>query len=193
MFLGLKPLKSCYTVWEHDPAWKMLRFGPRNPLRHVKPRISTQNRIRSTRDEEITNYCIHTNGRRRKYHESSDNTGRSESQQRREFYTRARRLSTRIVHDTVPHATRDTALTQSPSNVGSPRVVHEYLASNRPRPISFLPPSPPNRGHLSASTPSPSGLAPVYKSSLRRVSTDTDTDIGLFRPFWYLSNHRSTP
>ena len=36
--------------------------------------------------------------------------------------------------------------------------------------------SPPNRGHLSASTPSPSGLAPVYKSSLRRVSTDTDTD-----------------
>ena len=48
--------------------------------------------------------------------------------------------------------------------------------SNRPRPISFLPPSPPNRGHLSASTPSPSGLAPVYKSYLRRVSTDTDTD-----------------
>ena len=48
--------------------------------------------------------------------------------------------------------------------------------SNWPRPISFLPPSPPNRGHLSASTPSPSGLAPVYKSSLRRVSTDTDTD-----------------
>ena len=48
--------------------------------------------------------------------------------------------------------------------------------SNRPRPISFLPPSPPNRGHLSASTPSPSGLDPVYKSSLRRVSTDTDTD-----------------
>ena len=36
--------------------------------------------------------------------------------------------------------------------------------SNRPRPISFLPPSPPNRGHLSAPTPSPSGLAPVYKS-----------------------------
>ena len=26
-------------------------------------------------------------------------------------------------------------------------------------------------------TPSPSGLAPVYKSSLRRVSTDTDTDV----------------
>ena len=34
-----------------------------------------------------------------------------------------------------------------------------------------------NRGHLSASTPSPSGLAPVYKSSLLRVSTDTDTDV----------------
>ena len=30
--------------------------------------------------------------------------------------------------------------------------------------------------YLSASTPSPSGLAPVYKSSLRQVSTDTDTD-----------------
>ena len=39
-----------------------------------------------------------------------------------------------------------------------------FSTSNRPRPISFLPPSPPNRGHLSASTPSPSGLAPVYKS-----------------------------
>ena len=51
-----------------------------------------------------------------------------------------------------------------------------FSTSNRPRPISFLPPSPPNRGHLSASTPSPSGLDPVYKSSLRRVSTDTDTD-----------------
>ena len=39
--------------------------------------------------------------------------------------------------------------------------------SNRPRPISFLPPSPPNRGHLSASTPSPSGRRPgkVHKSS----------------------------
>ena len=48
---------------------------------------------------------------------------------------------------------------------------------NRPRTISLLPPSPSNRGHLSASTPSPSGLAPVYKSSLRRVSTDTDTDV----------------
>ena len=47
---------------------------------------------------------------------------------------------------------------------------------NRPRTISLLPPSPSNRGYLSASTPSPSGLAPVYKSSLRRVSTDTDTD-----------------
>ena len=39
-----------------------------------------------------------------------------------------------------------------------------FSTSNRPRPISFLPPSPPNRGHLSASTRSPSGLAPVYKS-----------------------------
>ena len=42
-----------------------------------------------------------------------------------------------------------------------------FSTSNRPRPISFLPPSPPNRGHLSASTPSPSGLAPVYNKISR--------------------------
>ena len=139
MFLGLKPLKSCYTVWEHDPAWKMLRFGPRNPLRHVKPRISTQNRIRSTRDEEITKLLYPHE--RATYIMNHPITQAGASQQRREFYTRARRLSTRIVHDTVPHATRDTALTQSPHTLSLTRarigIVPQNMYGRR-----HLPPHP---------------------------------------------------